>query len=475
MNRSLFHRAMSYVDDDIVETFFENKSKREMIALPLHKSRAVLKWGAVAAVFCLIVASSFVMLLNFPDSHTTPTVPATSSSTTASSDSVTPESTVTPSSTEPTFTLPAPIENIVWYDKSNSTQSSSTTIWNGMTVSADLQKTLNTIENDRYMALVIRFSDKAGYLKSFVYDGRNYDKCQKELDSLLDLYSRYVTLYRFGEELKYGELLYTEGLPDGTKWTKELYDETVESCTEEVISKFIVDGVFLSEDLENALEKNQIEIWEKKKTIDDLIEAYHQSASLMIAEAFSQYAVILKNSSVYLFITPAELKMLQVDNIEDYSFRLAPLDSYEGKTDSAEIPDVPVLENTVSGFDYSKISFDSLLNTENRKPTSDEDVINMLNETMELWKYSYDQLEFTFYYDDAFVAGLTSWEEFDRLNYDYETMHHCDIALTLNPLIMTVRVEYKNINPEALKELSLKAEITKILITIPISSVFDPE
>ena len=475
MNEKIFHHAMSYVDDDIVENFLDNKSKRQAIA----PSRFFLKWGAVAAVFCIAVATSFLMLWQSPGIHPTPTVPTTSSST-ESSHTVTPESSVTPSSTKPNstesnFTLPVPIDRIVWYDKSNSSESSTITVWNGMTLSADLQKTLNEIESDRYMALIIRFSDKSGCFQNFIYDGKRYAEYTRELDSLLDLYSRYVTLYRVGEELKYGELLYTEGLPDGTKWTKEVYDETVKSCGEELISAFIVDGVFLSEDLKNALEENQIEIWEKEKTIDDLIAAYHESTSIIIAEAFSQYAIFLKNSSVYLFITPVEFKRLQVENIENYSFSLAPRDAYEGKSDSAEEPDVPVLENTVSGFDYSKMSFDSLLNTENCKPTSDEDVIKMLNETMELWKYSYDQLEFTFYYDDEFVAGLTSWEEFDRLNYDYKAMHHCDIGLTLNPLIMTVRVEYKNINPEALKELSQKTEITKILITIPISSVFDPE
>ena len=99
MNEKIFHRAMSYVDDDIVENFLDNKSKRQA---SIH-AHAFLKWGAVAAVFCIAVATSFVMLLNFPNSSTTPTVPVTASSTTAPSDSVTPESTVTPSSTEPAF------------------------------------------------------------------------------------------------------------------------------------------------------------------------------------------------------------------------------------------------------------------------------------------------------------------------------------------------------------------------------------
>ncbi|MBQ4120771.1 MAG: hypothetical protein IJD35_02015, partial [Clostridia bacterium] len=164
MNRSLFHRAMSYIDDDIVETFFENKSKREMIALPLHKSRAFLKWGAVAAVFCLVCATSVVMLLNFPNSSTTPTVPVTSDSTAAPSDSVTPESTVTPNSTEPTFTLPVPIEEIVWHkNKGGAVDNSAGGIQYGMFLSNDLLEAIYRIEkgyeSKQYLAIQIRYGE----------------------------------------------------------------------------------------------------------------------------------------------------------------------------------------------------------------------------------------------------------------------------------------------------------------------------
>ena len=136
MSEKIFHHAMSYVDDDIVENFLDNKSKRQAIA----PSRFFLKWGAVAAVFCIAVATSFVMLWQSPGIHPTPTVPTTSSST-ESSHTVTPESSVTPSSnqtpnstkpnsTESNFTLPVPIDEIIWYvDKGGATGESAWMEW----------------------------------------------------------------------------------------------------------------------------------------------------------------------------------------------------------------------------------------------------------------------------------------------------------------------------------------------------------
>ncbi len=61
-------------------------------------------------------------------------------------------------------------------------------------------------------------------------------------------------LLKVGDQLKYGELLYTTGTPnhtpgdpDGELWAKELYDQTVEYFGEELLAKYIVDGEFLRE------------------------------------------------------------------------------------------------------------------------------------------------------------------------------------------------------------------------------------
>lgn len=460
MSQKIFHRAMSYVDDDIVEDFLENKNKREMKALPLRKSRAFLKWGAVAAVFCLVCATSVVMLLNFPNSSTTPTVPVTSDSTAAPSDSVTPSSTAKPnvtvtpnSSEEPGFVLPAPIDEIIWYENKGGASGESAGVeWNGMKLSDALYETMLKTESDRYMAVMIIY-DNDEYLNRFVYDGQSYAEHNKEIDSLRQLSYRYNVLRKEGYELKYGELLYTEGPPDGRKWTKEYYDKRVAYYGEELLSEFIVDGEFLAEKLASAIEENQNRIKEKEKIIDPLIRAYHESSAPRIAEAFSQYEVTVKNGSAYLFITPAELGTIHVDNITDYSFSLSSRTGYEGITEEV---DVPILDHTVFGFDWKKISFSSLETTSNGQPLCDEDVIDMINETMDRWKYTYDYLEFIFYHN----GELT--EE------DFENMLYQDIVSYKYSSGIIVRVKYEDINLEALKELSHRPEITRIWIGAPL-------
>ena len=81
----------------------------------------------------------------------------------------------------------------------------------------------------------------------FTYKGKNlgeYDEAQhsEEIDKLDQLLNS-------GDVLKYGEAVYTTGTPDGTKWGKELYDARVEFFGEELLSKYIVDGEFLKDQL----------------------------------------------------------------------------------------------------------------------------------------------------------------------------------------------------------------------------------
>lgn len=460
MNKKEFHRAMSYIDDDLVEGFLKMKSKREVNALPLHKSRAIWKWGAVAAVFCLVVATSFVMLLHFPDQHTTPTVPVTSGSTAASSDTVTPESTTKPTGTvtpesadDPDFTLPVPLDEIIWYvDKGGASSESAWMEWNGMKLSNELYDAVLKTESDRYLAVTIIY-DNDEYLNRFLYEGKSYAEHKEELESLRQLTDKYQALAKQADMLKYGELLYTEGPPNGRKWTKEYYDKVVASFGKEFLSEFIVDGEFLAEKLEDAMEENQNKIKEKEKIIDPMLKAYHESSAPRIAEAFSQYAVTVKNGRAYLFITPAEFETINVDNITDYYFDLASRAGYEGITEEVE---VPVLDKTIFGFNWEKISFSSLKTTTNGQPLSDDDVVDMINETMDLWKYTYDCLEFRFSHNGELTEA------------DFENMQYQEIFSYKYPTGTMVSVKYEDINLEALKELSHRSEITWIWIGAPL-------
>ncbi len=106
------------------------------------------------------------------------------------------------------------------------------------------------------------------------------------------LYEKLAQLLKQGDMLKYGEALYTTGIPDGEKWTKELYEQRVEFFGEDLLSKYIVDGEFLRKSVESDMKgllnktKNELDKYV------DIINEYLISNSI----AGSAYAI--KNDGV---------------------------------------------------------------------------------------------------------------------------------------------------------------------------------
>lgn len=434
MNQVVFNRAMSYIDDDIVERFFDNKNKRESKAKSNNRTHLLLKWGAVAAVFCLVLTTSFVMIFNFFDS-----------------------------SSDPAFALPTSADNILWFDDNTVVHDESNSIvkWNGINVSSSLYEALNKSANDKYLAIIVKYTNDEN-MNNFVFDNKKYSEHVSDLNLLHILSEKYDTLEKEGELLKFGELLYTEGLSDGTKWTKAYYDERVAYYGSDILAEFIVDGVFLAEKLESSIANNQSKIVEKENTISNLLKAYDENIAPTIISAFDKYLVTSKNGNVYLFITPSELEAIDIDNIADYSMYLASRDGYDNSLESMEKPTDPAIKDNISGFACSKMVFDSL-DTQNNKPDSDEAVVRMLNETIEKWRYTYDYIEFTFYYDGTLTEEV------------FEEMRYVDILQTNYPARMIVKVKYEDINVEAIKDLSQKTEITSIHISAPSDSLVEPE
>lgn len=451
MNQKIFHRAMSYIDDAMVEDFLTNKNKRQASA----RSHGFLKWGAVAAVFCLVCVTSAVMLLSFPNSSTTPTVPVTSGSTAAPSDSATPESSMAPSSTESPFLLPVPIDEIVW-NESNGGLAEDTAggFEYGMWLSYDLEDAIYRIENgyetNQYLAIQVWY-EEGELLDGYVYEGKRYAEHQEELKAWEQLKYKYHSLNNEADKLKYGELLYTEGLPDGTKWTKAYYDERVAYYGEEFLSEYLVDGVYYEQKLGLDYRKNESRIETKGKLLTDLIQSFQEDCAPEIAKAFEQYDVTVKNNCVFLFITLSDFKTIDIENKEDYFFYLASRVAYDGY---AEVPDVPVYADSGEGFAYEKMMFTSLYG-DYLRPVDEKDVIFLLNEMMEQWKWNGDYFSFCFEYDGKFTE-----DDFSNMRYFdiYQDNYLGDLPQ------MVVGVKFKDIDLAALKELSKRKEITRIVI-----------
>lgn len=431
MNQKTFNRAMSYIDDDIVECFLDEKRRHQSKAKSLVSARSFTKWGTIAAVCCLVLAASIALAFRFMNN------PA-----------------------NPTFELPVAADNIVWLDNNAVTRDESESIikWSGVNISEVLYEALKTSASNQYIATIVKYSD-SGALDAYEYDGKTYAEHSAELDQLRSLAYKYEQLQKEGQFLQFGERLYTEGLSDGTKWTKAYYDERISYYGTELLKKFIVDGVFLSEQLESDMKSNENAIIEKEVTLSNVISAYDEYIAPTIMEDFGQYAVTFKNGNVYLFVTPSALRTMKVEHLDRYCLYLASRAGYEN---SLEPSPEPVIKDNLSGFIYDKIIFDSF-DIQSVRPTNDASVIELLNETIEKWRYTYDCVEFTFYCEDTLTKD------------DFEGMHYVDIVQTLYPTRMIVRVKYADINMEALKELSRKAEITSIHISVPSGSLPESE
>ena len=141
-------------------------------------------------------------------------------------------------------------------------------------------------------------------------------------------YSEYAIklkdLQMYGNQLQYGETIYTTGMPDGTKRTKEWYEERVEYFGEELLSKYIVDGEFLEEKLRadiNELMNNN------RKAYEEAEKAYF---SYISDEAIKQldkqnirYEYMTEPKRLVIYVTAEEFKSLTLDNVTRYGLDIS--------------------------------------------------------------------------------------------------------------------------------------------------------
>ena len=160
-----------------------------------------------------------------------------------------------------------------------------------------------------------------------------------------------------------------------------------------------------------------------------------------------------KNGSLYIFVTRDKFLDWNLENKGDYIFYLASRSAYEGSVTEAPTDEI---ENSVTGFAYEKFKFS---NNDGNVAKSDAEVISLMNALIDQWKYTYDSIEITLY-------THVPEEELEALNYS-------GIMQLKYPDRTVIQVKYVNINMEALKELSMRSDISYIHISEPSTAIED--
>lgn len=120
------------------------------------------------------------------------------------------------------------------------------TEWQGKSVSIRLSDWLKNHNGDEKVSL--RATPAIDW--SYEFNGKRLEEYYKAMAEESILPEIYAQLLKDGEALKYGEALYLSGTPEGERWAKELYEERVRFYGEKILNRYLVDGRFLKEKLE---------------------------------------------------------------------------------------------------------------------------------------------------------------------------------------------------------------------------------
>ena len=270
------------------------------------------------------------------------------------------------------------------------------------------------------------------------------------------LSGKLIDFHKEGEWLKYGELLYTTGTPDGEKWAKSLYDERVAFYGEDFIAKYIVNGEVQTDLLNEDYTVCQNRFTEISKETDELIKAYNTSYVDEVEDIFVSAGACIKvrNNTVFLFVQKDELAKLNVEGKNDYMLSLARRSAFDGSSTN-----IPTVDDSVTGFVIDKIHFDGVSGNIN----TDADVADAI----QVLVTNNDLLQFIIY------------SEVHLTEEDLEDMHYASFDQWNYPTRTVVSVKRENINMEAIKELTMRSDVTSVhigalLVPLPDDLVDEP-
>ena len=318
MKSEKIRRAIGGIDDDIIESAESEK-------LSKTNSKIWVRWGAVAAAFVLLLTGALtlprVLKQNSPVFDNTSAAEGTNR--TGAEGSV--------KSDAETKSQDNPDVNVIWAD--NSTMDADHRV-EGLTewgkfnsVSIRLYDALEAGNSDDVFAMLAR--PAIDY--DFEFNGKTIAAYYSDMCNESNLWGILSELLKEGDYLKYGTALYETGTPDGEKWAQSLYEERVKYYGDAILEKYIVNGEFLKDKLEQNIEtaKNSTEATDAY--VKALAAYLDQIAAGINGSLPSE--VIPEHNVIIIYLTKDQFSSFTFDGVEGWTWDLAVKDGQD--TDAA--------------------------------------------------------------------------------------------------------------------------------------------
>lgn len=154
--------------------------------------------------------------------------------------------------------------------------------------------------------------------KNFIYNGKSLADYNADADAERFTLNKMDTLQKVGDDLKYGEALYLTGNASGVKWAKSFYDETLEYYGEKLLSKYIVDGEFLKEQL-IADRKELSQNTPCQTAYETAYKAAYQHAIDQACKHLEEQNIRYeRGTGLVIFVTADEFDALTLENVRGY-------------------------------------------------------------------------------------------------------------------------------------------------------------
>ncbi len=186
--------------------------------------------------------------------------------------------------------------------------------WQGKTITGGLLEWLPHAAAADILPMVWA---KPGIDMAYVYRGKTLQEYWDAAEAERELPEQLAALYKLGDELKYGEALYTIGTPTGEKWAEAHYREIVAYIGQDLLDQYIVEGEFLRDALWDVME-NQTFAHAAEAEWNDALEAYWQDALDKAKGVLRQQGLEAYNPGSYIGL--ANLTKAQFEAIDGAYF-----------------------------------------------------------------------------------------------------------------------------------------------------------